>query len=1090
MTSSFSIAACLSRPLALLTVVAILLVAGAAEGRQFDDSGAADPVRLPSSTESIPIAFDHLTTADGLSEGTSLAIVQDEQGFLWFATQNGLNRYDGYQFTVYAHDPEDPTSISDNVIFALYLADDGTLWVGTRNGGLNRLDRSTDTFTSYRHSALDPSSLSHDTVHAIAADADGNVWVGTTEGLNRLDRVTGTFTRYLHDPEDPRSLAADRVNSLTADRDGRIWVGTVSGLCRFDASTDGFTCFQHNPEDRATLSGDFVTALFEDSRGVLWAGTTTGLNAFDTTTGAVVRYQAEQGNPHAISGDVIQSIFEDREGRLWVGTRHAGLNRLDRLTDTFTSYSNDPDVPISLSGNTVLSIYQDRSGILWLGTWGADVSFIAPARHQFPDVFPVEASGAILELDGTLWMGTLEDGLFAFDRISGAVVHYQYDPDDPTGLSGNEVMALQHGAQGQLWIGTAGGLDRLDLHSGENSKPYRVAGSAVGLDTARILSLLEDSAGRLWIGTRVGLYCLDVSTGRFDCYQRTAPHTGLTTASIIYTIVEDDSGILWLGTDSGLHQLDPETGLANPYAGENGQASGLSDAMVMTIHLDDDGSLWAGTWGRGLYHVLSGDDEPSHFSRKDGMSDDLILGIQEDRSGRLWLSTGSGGLMRFDPRDLTFRVYDQLDGLPASDFNQGAHHQGEDGELFFGASEHVVAFNPANVRENTTAPPVVLTGFQLFNRPVAVGGESPLQQPVNFATDIILNHDDSVFSFEFAALDFSAPSKNTYAYIMEGFDREWNYVAHRRLATYTNLDPGSYTFRVKAANNDGLWNDAGLAIQVIIRPPWWQTWWAYTIYALAAATLIGGYVRFRTRAQARELAIQRRELARERQLREAMQRADRIKEEDRTRIAREMHDGLAQTLAGLRFRLRTWPSLLANNTHALSNELIEVGQILDDTTEELRRVIFALRPIALDNIGLAESLSQLAARVSKQYDIRVHAEIASNGAVLPEALEHAAFRLVQEALNNALRHAHASNIWLTIRLGPESLELVVRDDGVGFDTAQIDKFASEGHFGLINLRERVNAFHGSAQIESVQGRGTTVRVTMPIDQETRTDNGR
>lgn len=1010
------------------------------------------------------LIFDHLTIADGLSEGTTVDILQDEQGFIWFGTQYGLNKYDGYQFTVYTHSPDNPESMSENNIRAVYLDSDGGLWVGTLNSGLDRMDRTTDTFTHYRFNPNNPDSLSNNTVRAIQEDEDGYLWIGTHHGLNRMDRETGVFTRYIHQSGNTRSLSSSQIYALELDTQGRLWVGTGVSTCLFVPESDDFTCYPLNGE----MAGDIVYSLYADSAGIVWAGTNSGLNALDVETGEITMYRHDPADPYSISGDAIRVVYEDNDGRLWVGTQGEGLNLFDRVQKRFTNYRHDPNDPSSVSGNTILSLFHDRSGVLWLGTWAADLNYIAPSQHKFSTIYDVRKPLAVYAVENLVWVGSLENGFFQIDRETQAIQQFMHHPDDPNSPLSDSVFAIHPDHAGRLWLATINGLDRYNPATGLFERPFPDLVAATGLNNAPIRTLMEDRQGRLWLGTQNGLFCLDPETGLLDCYPYEEQRE-----MIIHKIVEDDSGMLWVATEAGLYGLNPTENRLELYTSGPLAAS----ITLQSILLDDDGTLWLGSWGSGLFHFEPDTRKVTHYTQQDGLPGDLILGIEKDLYGRLWLST-SNGLAVFNPDSGAIRTYDKLDGLPENDFNAGAVFQNDAGEIYFGSAEHVIVFSPDDIIDNSYVPPIVLTGFQLFNRQVTIDGDGPLPQHPNFTTELTLSYDQSVFSFEYAALNFSAPDRNQYSYKMEGFDADWNEVAGRRIATYTNLNPGVYTFRVRASNNDGVWNEDGLSIRLIITPPWWQAWWAYLLYFALGIAAVLGYVRYRTQSHARELAMQRLELAQERYLRETIERVDRSKDDERARIAREMHDGMAQTLAGLRFQVRTWQRLVTDEPDRLRTEIGDMNTVLDETLQELRRVIFAVRPVILSEMGLRISIGRLVESMGLRSAFEVQSQIMGDDSNLPDELAHAAFRIIQEGLHNVMRHAQARNVRLNVGMNPAMIEIEIRDDGVGFDTNVLNQRARQGHQGIVNLRERAAAFNGSAVIRSTPGQGTTLHVRL------------
>jgi len=1055
-----------------LGLLSLLLFQTAVVGAATSGGAPSEPT-TKAVTAPTSIIFDHVTGADGLSEGTVIATAQDELGFMWFATQNGLDKYDGYRFTVYTHNPNQPNSLSANNIRSLYLEPQGALWIGTWGGGLNRLDRQTDTFNVYRHDPQNAQSLSNDFVSAIMTDQAGQLWVGTQQGLNRLDTATGLTAHYVSDPNKPASLSNDEIHSLAADPNGGLWVGTASGLNFIDPSGETVTRFGASGTSPNDLASAFVIALFLDQEDNLWAGTTQGLYQVDLQTQAVTHYQNDPNLPDSLSNNFVISVYEDRAGRVWAGTREGGLNRLDRTKGTFSHYQNNPQDPTSLSNDTIGSIYEDRSGILWLGTWGGDLNLIDPYRRKFPAAFPVKLPTSILDTgSGALWVGTVGNGLHHIDRATGVDTAYVHEPNNPESLRDDQVFALAYDPQGNLWVGTASGLDWLAPDSKVFNHYPSGPDQPQGLSNPEVWSLYPDSKGMLWIGTDDGLDQLDPTTRNMRHYLHDPNDANSLSDDLVISIQADQTGQIWVGTGNGLNQLDPPTGKITRYVHNPNEPTSLTDGVINTIHIAKDNSLWLGTWGGGLDHFDPSQSVFTHYSKANGLSDDLVLGILEDKTGKLWLTT-SQGLTLFDPQSKAARIYDASDGLPDPTFVQGAFWQNESGELFIGAGTGVVAFRPEDLHDNPNPPTVALTDFLLFNQSVPVGPASPVTQTANYLKAITLSHDQSVFSFEFAALNFTNSAKNQYAYKLAGFDQDWNYVGTRRLATYTNLNSGTYTFEVKAANNDGVWSNQNLSIEVTILPPWWQTWWAYGFYLLASVGVIAALIQLRTRAQAHELTH-------ERKLRETLERVEEMKDEDRARMAREMHDGLAQTLAGLRFRSKTWATLLKNDASRLPNEFEDLGQILDESLEDVRRSIFDLRPLRLEEEGLFAAIEQLTTHLGQQYKLPVQVLLTGDEKTLPPDIAHATFRIVQEASHNVVKHAQAAHLWVKVAVEKNQVAVEVRDDGQGFDPAQTANLTRSEHYGLAHLHERVTSLKGRLTLESAPHQGTLLKISLPL----------
>ncbi|HSN77935.1 MAG TPA: two-component regulator propeller domain-containing protein, partial [Anaerolineae bacterium] len=797
------------------------------------------------------IRFDHLPPEAGLSQSVVQDFVQDDQGFLWMATQDGLNRYDGYEFKVFKDDPQSPNSLRGNAVASIDKAPDGALWIGTSDGGLNRYDPRTGQFTAYLHDPTDPNSLSENSISSVDVDSQGVVWAGTNNrGLNRLDPATGQVTRYLHDPDDEQSLSGDVVAAVLAGCDGQVWVGTTdNGLNRLDPATGQVTRYLANPGDPHSLSHSAVTSLFLDRAGVLWVGTFAGgLNRFDASTGVFTRYQNDPDDPTTLAHNNVQPIFEDRDGQLWLGTQGGGLHLLDRETGRFTRFQHDPQDASSLSGNSVTSIFQDSSGMLWLGMYGTGADYYDPFKHKFLllRADPTDSNGLssnsiwdILQDDqGSLWIATNDSGLNRFDFASQTWQHYRNDPEDPASLDNDTVYAVYQDRQGTLWFGTPTGLNRFDRQTGTFQ---RFAMPLLG-------AIFEDSQGNFWLGTALGLILFDRQTGVIRTWLQNDPQdpTSLS-GSFASVIFEDAQGNLWIGTtNGGLNLMDRATGRFRRFVQDPDDPTSLSSNAVLDINQARDGALWIGTSG-GLNKYLPDSGTFIAYREKDGLPNDSVYGILEDDAGHLWLSTNKG-LARFDPQMLAFRTYDRSDGLQGSEFNQWSFFKNQEGVMFFGGINGLNAFHPDVLRDNPFTPPVVLTGFEIYGQPAAIEPDGPLPGPVESTQAIQLPYTDDFFELAYAALHFSAPDQIQYAYTMEGLDKGWNQVDNRRFASYTNVPPGDYTFRVKATNSDGVWNEQGAALRILIPPPFWQTTWFRLLVVVGLLGAFSGVFLLRIRA--------------------------------------------------------------------------------------------------------------------------------------------------------------------------------------------------------------------------------------------------
>jgi len=799
------------------------------------------------------LIFDRLSVEQGLSQVTGNAVLQDRQGFMWFGTQNGLNRFNGYAFTIFQFEPHNPNSISDSYIWTIFEDRSGRIWIGTYNGGLNRFDSETESFTRFLNDPVDSFSLSHNTVRAVCQDMDGIIWVGTDNGLNKLDRDLKHFSRYIHDPENPNSISDNLILSLTLDSRGILWVGTFEGgLNKYSKETDDFIRYRHDPGNPNTPAGNGIRSICEDSSGMLWIGTiNNGLDRFDPDLGTFTHYRHHPDDPHSLSENSVRDIFEDSLGYLWIGTESQGLNIFAGKKNVFHRYFSSPEDPDSISDNFIRSLYQDRSGTIWIGTQYNGFCKYNRFKKKFvhykhnplnPHSLSHNLVRAIYEdRSGTLWVGTAGGGLNRRPGDKDNFTRYIHVQEEPHSLSNNTVRAVCEDHDGHIWVGTGRGLNRFNRDTDTFSVFRHDPEDPNSLSNDQIISFLVDRSGTLWIGTNSGgLNRWNKENGTFNSFQHDPENSNSLCHNCAYTLFEDSHHLIWIGTEGGLSRLDPLSGSFRNYKYDPNDPVCLSQNLVSTIVEDRKGTLWFGTWGGGLNRFEQNTETFTYFSTKDGLPSNAISGILEDNAGNLWLST-TNGLAKFNPSTGRVRTYDVSDGLQSNGFNGGAYFKNKKGEMFFGGINGFNVFFPSEVKDNPYIPPIVLIKFKKFDKEVRIGKQLWKINHVD------LTYSDTFFSFEFAALDYTDPSKNEYAYMLEGFDQDWIRCGTRRYVSYTNLDGGEYVFRVKGSNSDGCWNEEGLKINVVISPPFWEKSWFYLSCVLLAIFIFSVFIRIRTR---------------------------------------------------------------------------------------------------------------------------------------------------------------------------------------------------------------------------------------------------
>ncbi|MCP5053307.1 MAG: response regulator [bacterium] len=784
------------------------------------------------------LKFERISVEHGLSQTTIKSILQDNQGFMWFGTQDGLNRYDGYNFKVYTREPDNPNSLSHSFISSLLQDKSGLIWVGTDTNGLNRYDPKTNTFKRYLHDAGNPAGLNHNSIKNIFQDSTGTLWVGTEGGgLNRFNPGNETFTPYLQTvaPKNPRGNDINIIYAIAESSPGIMWIGTKAGLYRFNPKTNVFKKFNDK----------WINTICTTPSGTLWFGT--GKNGFyrlEPRTGKTKQY------PYDFS---IQSIFEDRTRLLWIGTLNGGLIRFDPATEKSSYFVSGPPDSDMLSSCNIQSIYQDQSGIIWVGTSEGGINKLDPRWEEFqryshdinnPNSLSGDSISSIYEdKQGIIWVATRNKGLNRYDPKTQTFKQYRHDSQIPRSISTDNLIFIYPDASDQniLWIGSREGLNRFDTQTGTSRHYLHDPQNPASLSDNSVSSIYSEPSGTLWAGTMyAGLNRLDPGTGTFKRHRHQPGNPNSLSHDYIFFIHKDPHGFLWMGTTKGLNRFNPQTGQFKSYLngpGDSGQS------RIIGFCPSRDGFFWIGTAGGGLIKFDPKRETVKRYSKKDGLLNSVVYGILEDDSGNPWLSTNKG-IFKLNIKTGIFTQYDKNDGITGNEFNSFAYHKGVySGRFYFGGIDGLTAFQPGNVKQNQNPPPVVITSFLEYNR------EVPLNPPITNRDQLDLSYNDYVFSFEFSALDFSAPLKNRYAYMMEGFDREWIHTGSRkRFATYTNLDPGLYTFLVKGSNNHGYWAETPTAIKIVISPPFWGTLWFKSMTLLFILLIVYCIFRLRERA--------------------------------------------------------------------------------------------------------------------------------------------------------------------------------------------------------------------------------------------------
>lgn len=1042
-------------------------------------------------------SFSHVLPDQVAAIGYINALAQDQQGFMWFGGANGLARFDGYNLRIYRQDDTDPNSISHNYVNDLQLDAAGNLWVATRKG-LNLYQSVSDNFVSYVAADQSASTEPAENVMAIEETGAGQLWLATRGGFYSFDPASKSFQKYdLGEGSQP-----GWVHALVKDQQGYLWLGhQTMGVIRFNP-VDGEMRTYGAAE--GLIFAD-IRELFVDSANNLWAGSYgAGLFLLDSRREQFVSIKHDTQEKSAI----VWSVLEDRDNNLWVGDGSAVYVRAAG-TDKFVRFSNDDTKPASPGNYVVNELFEDAAGDIWLGYFpsGVDVvdrqaSLFNNYRYSASDTNSVTEGGvlsAAKDRHGNLWIGA-GYGLNYFDRAQQKFTRYKHDPGNTEGMSGNTVLSLVLNEDEQaLWMGIwAGGLNRLDLTTGK-FKHYLPNPDDPGAIRGREpWSIARDAKGYLWIATEEGLNRYDPATDSFRYFTPTPDQLNGDKVLYARAVYIDKQQRVWIGGLSGLYLFDTANETFTRYHHIEGDGASLGADFVFAMFEDSRGNFWVGTDGGGLSLMDTTSGKFTAFTSREGLADDVVAGIIEDNDGYLWLGTQKG-LARFDADKKQFRNFEKRHGLNDNLFNRNSPVKLDSGELFFGNSKGFVLFNPAAITTNQYQPPVVLTNLLILNKPVTIGGEgSPLTQALAHTKTINLTHKDSVITFEFAALNYQMSEENQYAYRLRGFDSDWIYVGNKRTATYTNLDPGTYVFEVKASNNDGVWSDKHAQLTLRIQPPAWRTWWAYLLYVTLAIALLVWFLRI----QRLRLEYEQQKVAQERSLVRRLQQVDKLKDEFLANTSHELRTplngiiGLAESLADgaggeLPAQMQKSLRLIIASGHRLSTL---VNDILDFSKLKNQSIALNLKPVDLRVlVDVVLTLSRpLLGDKKLQLDNRVPAD-------LPPiyADEDRLLQILHNLIGNAVKFTHEGRVEVFADVSADQIRLHIADTGIGIPAEQLSDIFQAFHqvdgraerafggtgLGLSITRQLVELHGGSISVESTLGQGSRFTVYLPLVQE-------
>ena len=1004
------------------------------------------------------ITFSHVSTRNALSQMRVAQILEDDQGFIWLGTQYGLNRYDGYEYKVFAHDPEQRDSLSGVYIRSLFKDRTGALWVGTEQS-LDRFDPTTERFSHYKLTRSDSSPLPV-TVFHISQDSRGMLWLATGYGLYGLDPGTGRRVHFVRSAGDPRTLMSNNVKFTGEDAQGRFWVVNDGGLDQLDRSNG--TVLLHVP-----LNESREMSFVEDGQGNLWIphASGAGLALFEPSNNRLV--PVVFGNLSADDAGIpsMAGGLRTRDGTLWFASAK-GLLKLDlphRRLLRYRHYGGDAQ---SITADNVTTLYEDRESHVWLGLHAAAPNFFATNPSGFQKLpygpAPPRTAGMVDMVnsiyqarDQSLWISYL--GMLArVDRRQNQVTYYA---ETERGAAADIISTLED-TSGRLWFGTVGGgLAKFEQQSGKFSWLRHDPRNSDSLSNDVVTRLFVDHSGRFWATTWDGLDLFQPDSGRFRTYR---PDTE-TAAQMYVGIAQDLRGALWLGSMfSGLHRFDPVTGQFTIYRHDDANKDTLSNDRVNHVYVDKAGMVWAGTQ-EGLSRFDPAKGSFSNWTERDGLPGNVVSCILEDEGGQLWLSTNKG-LARFQPDTGQFRNFTVADGLPGNDFTGwSACFRTGGGEMFFGGFNGAIAFLPREIREQATVPRVALTELDVAGVPVRAASGAPLTRSIGFTQQITLAPEQNNFAVGFTALSFGSPATNRYRYKLEGLEQQWNQVsADRRLAAYTTLPAGHYTLRVSASTARGPWSEPGVALDITILPHWWATWWFRSLAALAwVLVMMAAY-----HAHMRKIASQ-----------------FEIRIDERGRIARNLHDSLLQGFQALLYCVQAARDLLPSRPNEAIGILETALERGDRAIAEGRDTVHDLRSTVFVDPDFGKTLKQLAEEMAATHQSArpptCRVLIEGQPRALDTTVRDEVYKIAREAFRNAFRHADARLVEAEIEYDERQFVLRVRDDGTGIDPDVLQHGRRAGHWGLPGMRERSESLGGQLAVWSEREAGTEVELKIP-----------
>ena len=1061
--------------------------------------------------------FENFDIEDGLSQNTVTAMMQDDSGYMWFTSFDGLNRFDGYEFEIYRNSLGHEKSISDSYTLSLLKDKDDTFWVGTFYGGLNFYDQKNKTFTSFQKDKNDPNSLSNNRVTSIIKSASGKLWIGTYGGgVNVFDPKSLRFKRLFLAEDGEYNSSHNTINIIFEDSKNKIWVGTYGGgLFRYDAKTFKYTHFQQSNE-QGSLSHNSVTSILEDDSGIVWVGTEGGgLNRFDSAQDNFTFYQFDPTNSNSISDNTIKALMVDEKKRLWVGTNN-GLNILDRERNTFERiYKNDLDTH-SLCSNSITGIYQARNNIIWVSCFTKGLSKYNMQSEQFGHIkFNHSLSsnnvwGLMEDSDGNIWSGSDGGGLSRYNPETKRIDNYRHDPKKIDSISSDQVWSVIEERPNMIWVGTKHkGLDLFDLNTGKVKHFLHEKNNSNSLHNNYVISLFKDSSELLWIGTYKGLCIYDRKQDRFFQLTENSVNPHKLNKTAILFIVEDSKNDMWIGTyGAGLIHYERGTEKITLHRRDKDNPTGIAGEGISAIYEDSKGNIWVSSMDAGLFKI-DDDKNVTTYTEEQGLLSLNIYSVLESNSGDIWVTSNSG-ISKLDLASNKFTNYDASVGVQSNEFNSGAQLKTRTGRIGFGGINGYNLFNPDDIESDIEKNLVSISEMRVFNKKVRMNDlileknkstknrsrNYALSRNISYNDNIVLTYKESLFSFEFSALNFANTKTVEYAYKLDGWQENWVYTDYKsRHATFTNIPAGEYTLLIKSGK-DNQWSKNVRQLNILITPPPWKTWWAYTTYVSLLIYSIFWYVRH----QRLKILYERKQVAKERELNAKLVKMDGMKDNFLANTSHELRTplngiiGLAESLlegtAGpLPQEALEDLKLMAESGHRLA---ILVSDLLDFSKTKKMKMELNLCPNSLKTT--VDKVLKISAPLLKNKSLEVINHI-DRDLISVIADDDRLQQIFINLLSNAIKFTEEGRVEVTAKkLDQNTIEVVVSDTGIGIPESELENIFesfNQGNgsttrdfdgtgLGLTLAKELIHLHGGNISVESVVGKGSQFYFTLPL----------